>query len=70
VLITRPDYDPQPRLLPPGGAAFITSLAAGHTLGLALDAAYGEAPAFELSATLTLLLQDNALTSATQSEPT
>jgi hypothetical protein len=70
VLITRPDYDPQPRLLPPGGAAFITNLAAGHTLGHALDAAYGEAPAFELSATLTLLLQDNALTSATQSEPT
>ncbi|WP_322865456.1 DNA-binding domain-containing protein [Aquicoccus sp. G2-2] len=66
VLITRPEFDPRPRLLPPGGAAFIATLAAARPLGAALDAATAQAADFDLSAMLSLLLQDNALSSATQ----
>ncbi|MDU8926349.1 DNA-binding domain-containing protein [Alisedimentitalea sp. MJ-SS2] len=64
VLITRPEYDPQPRLLPEGGAAFVTHIAKGDPLGAAVEAASVEAAEFDLSTLLSLLLQDNALASA------
>ncbi|MDQ2089243.1 HvfC/BufC N-terminal domain-containing protein [Marimonas arenosa] len=69
VLITRPAYDPVPRLLPPGGAALIAALSAGKSLGDALDAATGEAADFDLSPLLTRLLQDNALSGAQVKAP-
>ena len=69
VLITRPEFDPEPRLLPPGGAAFVAALGQGQSLGEASAAATAEAAEFDLSALLTLLLQDNALASAQLKDP-
>ncbi|MBK0327629.1 putative DNA-binding domain-containing protein [Rhodobacteraceae bacterium F11138] len=66
VLITRAAFDPAPHLLPPGGAAWIQSLQRGDPLETALANAQGRAPGFDPTATLTLLLTDNALTSLTQ----
>jgi hypothetical protein len=65
VLVTRPDFDPDPQLLPPGGATWITALAGGATIGGALDAAQGEAPDFDLAVCLTLLLSGHAMTALT-----
>ena len=64
ILITRPDYDPIPRLLPAGAAGFISALARGETLGSAADRAARDCADFDLSALLSLLLQDHALTDA------
>jgi len=64
VLITRPDFDPIPRLLPPGGAEFISALSLGQTLGEATDAAHTTDEAFDLTAILGLLLSDAAIVSA------
>jgi hypothetical protein len=61
VVILRPTFDPEPHLLPAGGAAFITALGQGKTLGQAISLA---APAFDLSSVLGLLLQGNAITEA------
>ncbi|SNS78604.1 DNA-binding domain-containing protein [Antarctobacter heliothermus] len=58
VLITRPEFDPAPHLLPQGGAAFIDALRRGLTFGAALTAAGAD---FDLPATLTLLLQQGAI---------
>lgn len=69
ILVTRPDYDPVPRLLPPGGAALILALARGDTLGHAVGAATAEAPGFDLSPLLSLLMQDNALARAQLKDP-
>lgn len=63
VLITRPEFDPVPVLLPPGGADWIAALGAGHTIGAAHDAALSSTPDFDLGATLGLLLQGGVLTS-------
>lgn len=59
VVILRPDYDPAPHLLPPGGAHFLTALHDGQTLAEALTAA---GDAFDLAPLLTLLLSHHALT--------
>lgn len=66
VLVTRPDFDPLPQLLPPGGAAWITGLMNGLNVEEALDAALTETPGFDLTTPLTLLLQGGALTSLNQ----
>lgn len=58
VVILRPDYDPEPHLLPPGGAAFLTTLQADKPLIEAL-AVTGEG--FDLSHILGLLLQGRAI---------
>lgn len=58
VMITRPEFDPAPHLLPPGGAEFIDALGRGLTFGAAVEAA---GTGFDLSATLTLLLQQGAI---------
>lgn len=58
VIILRPEYDPAPWLLPPGGAAFLADLQNGLPLIAAL-ANTGEG--FDLSALLGLLLQGHAV---------
>lgn len=68
VLITRPDYDPLPRLLPRGGAAFIAALLADAPLGEAAQSATETAPDFDLSALLALLLADHAIAAAIPGE--
>lgn len=62
VLILRPDYDPVPHLLAPGGATFILALQDGQTLGSALDRATAAVPGFDLTATLGLLIGGQAVT--------
>jgi hypothetical protein len=61
-LILRPDLDPEPHLLPPGGGAFIAALLDETTLANAIEIATTEDPVFDLSTMLTLLLSNNALT--------
>ncbi len=58
VVILRPDFDPEPHLLPPGGAAFLNALMAGKPMMAAL-AATGEG--FDLTCVLGLLLQGRAI---------
>jgi hypothetical protein len=48
-LVTRPEMEVTVRLLPPGGAAFLTSLIGGEMLGAAAGAAFAEAPSFDLT---------------------
>ncbi|MDF1853999.1 DNA-binding domain-containing protein [Pseudooceanicola sp.] len=62
VLITRPEFDPVPWVLPPGGAVFITAILNGATLGDAFEAASTDTPEFDLSALLALLIQDQCIT--------
>jgi hypothetical protein len=59
VLITRPEFDPEPHLLPPGAGDFIEALLADKCFGDALAVA---GDAFDLGGTLGLLLQGGALT--------
>ena len=61
VMITRPEFDPQPHLLPPGGADWLQALAEGAPFGAAHDAVRASHPDFDLSKVLTLTLQTNAL---------
>lgn len=58
VAILRPVFDPEPQVLPPGGAAFLTALQRGKPLMAAL-AETGEG--FDLTAVLGLLLRSNAI---------
>lgn len=58
-LILRPEFDPQPYPVPPGGAAFIASILDGRSLGEAVEAA---GSALDLSAVLALLIQGRAIT--------
>ncbi|OIQ24910.1 MAG: DUF2063 domain-containing protein [Alphaproteobacteria bacterium MedPE-SWcel] len=62
VLITRPDYDPEPHPLPPGAALWIDALRSGDSLATATDAATAAHPDFDLSAPLALLIEGRALT--------
>ncbi|UWQ34228.1 DNA-binding domain-containing protein [Leisingera sp. M527] len=62
VLITRPEFDPIPQLLPPAGAHWIRALTKGASIGEALEQAAAEDETFDLGATLTLLLQGGAIT--------
>ncbi|MEM6657454.1 MAG: DNA-binding domain-containing protein [Pseudomonadota bacterium] len=65
VLITRPEYDPLPQELPPGGAHWIAHLIAGDTIGDAFEKTATDTPGFDLGTTLALLLQGGAITSVT-----
>lgn len=65
VLITRPEFDPIPQRLPPGGADWIQALHNGATIGAALEVATETTPEFDLGTTLALLLQGGALTTLT-----
>ena len=57
VLVARPDLDPVPGLLPPGGAEFINALLTGATFGDAMDKASDASRDFDLPVVLTLLVE-------------
>ena len=65
VLITRPEYDPEPHLLPAGGADWIGSIQDGQSIGDAFEAIQAERPEFNLETTLALLLQGRAISTLT-----
>ncbi|MFT4130194.1 putative DNA-binding domain-containing protein [Labrys sp. (in: a-proteobacteria)] len=52
VLVTRPRLDVEVQLLPPGGYAFLAALRTGHPLEAAAEAAFAEAPDFNLAAAI------------------
>lgn len=56
VLIARPDMDPAPHLLPPGGGAFIDALKRGATFGEAIELAANHNEAFDLTQVLTIMI--------------
>ena len=60
LVILRPGYDPQPHLLPPGGAAFLMALQAGETLEQAINQCGGSAD--DLKVLITLLFAGQAIT--------
>ena len=62
VLICRPDYDPIPLLLPAGAATWISEIVKGAPLGAATETASAATTEFDLSATLALLIEGQALT--------
>lgn len=55
-LIVRPNGNVDVRLLPPGGASFLGSLAQGTTLMMATEVALSESVSFELSSDLAALI--------------
>ncbi len=61
-LVTRPAMEVMVRLLPPGGAVFLTSLVAGETLAAAATAAFAEAPSFDLAASLAGIIEAGVFT--------
>jgi hypothetical protein len=61
-LVTRPDLGVVVRLLPAGGASFLTSLMNGDTLGVAAAAAIAEAPCFDVSANIAGMLEAGVFT--------
>lgn len=65
VLITRPEFDAAPHLLPPGGVDWIEALQQGQPIGSALETALHVNESFDIGATLTLLLQGGAITTLT-----
>lgn len=62
VLITRPEYDPEMTVLPPGGGTFIAALQQNQTFGQAFEAAAELAPDFDLTQTLSPLIAGGAIT--------
>lgn len=60
VIITRPDFDPEPRLLPPGAADWLGHLDQGKTLSEATDATSAATPEFDLAAALTIAFTSSA----------
>jgi hypothetical protein len=58
LLILRPEFDPRPQLLPPGGGDFLAGLMAGKTLSESLDLATGP---IDLAAILGLLISGRAI---------
>ncbi|HTJ93529.1 MAG TPA: DNA-binding domain-containing protein [Pararobbsia sp.] len=61
-LITRPHDEVTVSLLPPGGAAFLRSLIDGQTFGEAVEAAFGDNEAFDLSANLAGMISAGVFT--------
>lgn len=61
VLITRPEFDPVPHLLPPGGAEWLDLLTQPKPFGDAIEAASRANPDFDLTDCLTLLLHTHAI---------
>ena len=57
-LILRPEFDPRPHCLPPGGGAFVQGLLQGLPLGQCLDLA---GPALDLPAVLSVLVAGRAI---------
>lgn len=69
VLITRPEFDPGPHLLPPGGADWLQSLGTGATFGDATEQAANAVPEFDLSSVLTVALSAMAFCKKTKASP-
>jgi len=61
VMVTRPEFDPIPHLLPPGGLAFARSLDGRTTIALALERTIETTPGLDLAPLLTLFLTSGAL---------
>jgi hypothetical protein len=61
-LVTRPDQDVIVSRLPDGGAAFLNTLIAGESLGVAVAAAFDEAPSFDLPGSLNGMIASGVLT--------
>ena len=61
-LLTRPALEVEVRLLPPGGAIFLSRLITGEALGAAASAAFSESPSFDLPANIRGLLEAGAFT--------
>jgi hypothetical protein len=61
-LVTRPGLEVTVRRLPPGGAAFLSELAAGTRFGAAASVALAEASGFDLAANIAGMLQAGAFT--------
>jgi len=61
VLVTRPEFDPQQAVLPPGGGTFVAALMAGKRFGTALDATTAQVAGFDLTGTLGHLLAGGAI---------
>lgn len=62
VLIARPDFDPEPHILPPGAFGFLKALGAGFPIGAAATNATEQAADFNLAAALGLALHTQILT--------
>ncbi|SFS40304.1 Putative DNA-binding domain-containing protein [Sulfitobacter marinus] len=60
VLITRPDFDPEPNLLPPGAADWLAHLGQNETLVAAYEATAATTPEFDLAAALTITFTSQA----------
>jgi len=60
MLITRPEFDPAPHLLPPSGGDWFAALAEGATLDQAHDTALALVPDFDLGAALGLCFATGA----------
>ncbi|MBT6299451.1 MAG: DUF2063 domain-containing protein [Rhodobacteraceae bacterium] len=61
VLVVRPNFDPYPVLLPPGGAIFFESLKQKMNFFDAVSAAQDDHTDFDLAAVLTIFLTQNVL---------
>jgi hypothetical protein len=68
VMITRPEFDPHPHLLPDGAATWLEALRAGHPLGAAHDMALAETADFDLSGALGLALGAHAFSKTTDKD--
>lgn len=60
VLITRPALTVELRLLPPGAAVFIGTLAAGSTMAESLDVAMRHDPGFDPAGALAIIIQSGS----------
>ncbi len=69
ILITRPEFDPIPNVLPAGGAGFIRALMQGNSLGQAAHHATEFDQNFDLGPVLSLLLSNAAITSLHNKDP-
>jgi len=61
-LVVRPYLEVEVRKLPPGGAAFLAALYAGHPLASAIEAAQADSVEFDLVANLAGLISSGAAT--------
>ncbi|MEM7520513.1 MAG: DNA-binding domain-containing protein [Pseudomonadota bacterium] len=63
VLITRPDFDPRPHVLPIGAADWLDALAKGTSFGVAHASTLAQIPDFDLGGALGLALTTQAFAS-------
>lgn len=68
VLVARPEYDPQPYLLPVGMSDWLARLDSGQTLGHATEETLKTHQGFDLAGSLTLALTSQALVDYTTKE--